>query len=331
LKQREFEERNRLLYVAMTRPRDRLYVAGYRGVREPPPDCWYRLIEGALRPRMAAAQSADGREILRYESPQTAVPEQRRGDAAAADTALAPPEWALRRAPREVQLAIPLAPSRLAPLETDDSGEAVEPTRPARAEPAGVPPRLGADAHRFMRGTLSHALLEHLPNLPAAGRAAAAKVFLDTRARELPARTRTGIATEVLAVLADPAFAPIFGPGSRPEVPIVAAIPRPGGGLPLKLTGQIDRLLATDHEVLIVDYKTNRPPPLVAAAVADTYLLQLAAYRLAIAAIYPHRQIRAAIIWTDGCRLMELPSPMLDAAERRLWSLDIAELAAAHS
>ena len=42
------EERNRLLYVALTRARDRLYVAGFEGRNPPPPDCWYNLIRDGL-------------------------------------------------------------------------------------------------------------------------------------------------------------------------------------------------------------------------------------------------------------------------------------------
>ncbi|MEL6423510.1 MAG: double-strand break repair helicase AddA [Pseudomonadota bacterium] len=38
-------EYRRLLYVAMTRARDRLYIAGYRGKNSPPKDCWYHLIQ----------------------------------------------------------------------------------------------------------------------------------------------------------------------------------------------------------------------------------------------------------------------------------------------
>ncbi len=49
--QAEAHERNRLLYVALTRARDRLYVAGFEGRGAPPPDCWYNLVrEGARRP-----------------------------------------------------------------------------------------------------------------------------------------------------------------------------------------------------------------------------------------------------------------------------------------
>ena len=51
----------------------------------------------------------------------------------------------------------------------------------------------------------------------------------------------------------------------------------------MQLTGQIDRLVDLGDEVLIVDYKTNRPPPTNVGQVAAAYLFQLAAYRLALA------------------------------------------------
>ena len=49
----------------------------------------------------------------------------------------------------------------------------------------------------------------------------------------------------------------------------------------------------------------------------EAYLLQLAAYRLAVALVYPGRQVRAALLWTDGPRLMEVPAALLDAALMR--------------
>ena len=48
VKQADTEERNRLLYVALTRARDRLYVAGFEGVQKPAADCWYNLIKEGL-------------------------------------------------------------------------------------------------------------------------------------------------------------------------------------------------------------------------------------------------------------------------------------------
>ncbi len=174
---------------------------------------------------------------------------------------------------------------------------------------------------------MTHALLEHLPSLPPNTWEKAATSFVASRAAALPRRGRAAIVTEALAILRDDVFAPIFTADSRAEIPIVAEIPRPGGrGPPLRLTGQIDRLAIVDHTVLIVDYKTNRPPPVEVGAVSDAYLLQLAAYRLAIGVIFPEHKVRAAILWTDGARLMEIPSRVLDGAAERLWKIDPSSL-----
>jgi ATP-dependent helicase/nuclease subunit A len=72
----------------------------------------------------------------------------------------------------------------------------------------------------------------------------------------------------------------------------------------------------------LVDYKTNRPPPTDVAAIAPAYLFQLAAYRLALAQIYPGKTVRAAILWTDGARLMPIPDAMLDEYAAKLWTLE---------
>ncbi len=70
-----------------------------------------------------------------------------------------------RRAPREPGIAIPLTPSRLAPLDVDGDGEPVETPpspldSPRRAPPPGT--TVGGP-NRFLRGTITHALLQHLP------------------------------------------------------------------------------------------------------------------------------------------------------------------------
>jgi len=197
----------------------------------------------------------------------------------------------------------------------------------ADADPPISGPSALADESRFLRGTLIHALLEHLPTLPQSSWTAAAEAFVAARAEKLPRAVRNGIVTETLAVLREPAFAALFGPDSRPEVAIAAEVPRPSGkGPALRLTGKLDRLARDGDTVLIVDYKTNRPPPDSADRVADAYLLQLAAYRLCVGRIFPSLAVRAAILWTDGPRIMEIPQAILDAYQARLWELDTANL-----
>ena len=158
-------------------------------------------------------------------------------------------------------------------------------------------------------------------------RQAAATGFVARRGADLSAKARASIVRETLAILDSAGFAPLFASASRAEVPISAVLPRPNGkGPALRLSGQIDRILVTASEVMIIDYKTNRPPPLEIDGVAPAYLYQLAAYALALQEIYPGHQLRAALLWTDGPRLMEIPAEMLRDYGLRLWKLDTGDL-----
>ena len=133
-------------------------------------------------------------------------------------------------------------------------------------------------------------------------------------------KASVSIVAEVLAILENGEFAALFGPGSRAEVPIAGMLPHPAGRGPvLPITGQIDRLVALDREIMILDYKTNRPPPARPDEVPAAYVEQLAAYRLVLRGVFPDRPIRAAILWTDGPRLMPLPSTLLERHQDGLW------------
>ena len=325
----EAHERHRLLYVAMTRARDRLYIAGFEGKKGRAKGCWYEIIEQELSGALIEVTHADGTRVRRVSEAQSAPPQPPRHAIAGETAAAALPAWAKRAVPREPGLTIPLAPSRLEAYAPDETGEPLpaQPRGKAHDEPAMPSPIAATDAGRFLRGTLTHALLQHLPTLPAASWPTAAKGFIERRGDALPARARAEIVKETLAILTDPAFAALFGPESRAEVPIVARLPNPKPqGAALKLIGQIDRLVDTGDDILIVDYKTNRPPPKKVEGVAKAYLFQLAAYRLALAEIYPGRAVRAALLWTEAPRIMQLPDDVLDQYATLLWDLDVSVL-----
>lgn len=128
-----------------------------------------------------------------------------------------------------------------------------------------------------------------------------------SRAAGADARSRGAgaLARETLAVLEDPAFAPLFGPGSLAEVPVVGLVGEQA------VAGQIDRLVVLRDEVLIVDYKTLRPPPTDESEIPEAYLRQLALYAAAVSKIWPDRPVRAALLWTDGPRLMGVSHALL--------------------
>jgi len=315
----ESEERNRLLYVAMTRARDRLYVAGFETKSGRGQGCWYDLIEEALRDVCETKETEDGRTVLRYACPQSVPPEEPRNEATRLTSPEPLPDWAKRKAPREPATTFPLSPSRLAQLETDEIGDPLV-TRTSAPSMVSPSPLALSSEYRFLRGTLTHALLEHLPSFPADRWADTARSFIALRGESLPENVRAGIVDEILSILRDSQFGSLFGPDSRAEVPVAADIPDPNGRRPsLRITGQIDRLVRLPGEVLLLDYKTNRPPPQEPEEVPKAYLLQLVAYRLVIDQVFPTLPVRAAILWTDGARLMPIPPNLLDSHEVLLW------------
>jgi ATP-dependent helicase/nuclease subunit A len=153
---------------------------------------------------------------------------------------------------------------------------------------------------RFKRGLLVHRLLQTLPELPVGDREGMARRFLSLPMHRLSSEEQDEIRNETLAVLGHPDFAAIFGPGSQAEVPLVGLVEGHA------LSGQIDRLVVEKNRVLVVDFKTLRPPPATEAEVPPLYLRQLALYRAALGRIYPGRQIRCALLWTEGPRLMPI-------------------------
>jgi ATP-dependent helicase/nuclease subunit A len=282
--QRQDEEYRRLLYVALTRAEDRLYIAGYQGRKEISDTCWYRLVE----PAFADAEALpDGTRVLM--NAQTAPVRSETAKEAAAPARSPLPDWARQMAAAEAAPSKPLAPSR-----------------PDEEEPAVKSPLAGDDRARFARGNIMHRLLEALPGLPRAQWPAAMRRFLARPAFALSARQQEDFAAEITAVLEHPEFAPIFGPGSRAEVPLVGL-----AGASTVMAGQIDRLLVTEDAVLVVDYKTNRPPPQDAADVPPIYLRQMGAYLDLLSRIYPGRRVSGALLWTDGPRLMPLAPALL--------------------
>jgi len=139
-------------------------------------------------------------------------------------------------------------------------------------------------------------------------RADSAQNYLDAQS-DLTEDQRKEIAKEALDVMS--IFADkVFISGSLAEVDV--ADYRNGGTIPRR----IDRLVVTDHEVLIVDYKTDREPPDKVEDVPRRHLSQMATYRTFLQEIYPDRPVRCALLWTHEPHLMTLPDDLLDAALR---------------
>jgi ATP-dependent helicase/nuclease subunit A len=125
----------------------------------------------------------------------------------------------------------------------------------------------------------------------------------------VPAGEAERIADEVLAVMAHPDLAPLFGPDSRAEVPLTGVV---GDKI---IGGLVDRLAVLPDQVLVADFKTNRKPPVLLKDTPVMYLRQMASYRAVLRAIFPGRAVRCALIWTREARVTILPDESLDQHE----------------
>jgi ATP-dependent helicase/nuclease subunit A len=187
--------------------------------------------------------------------------------------------------------------------------------RPARSEfVARTDPQATAARDR---GRLVHRLLQSLPDIAPESRAEVAARYLEAFAPKLSADDRAALAVESIAVIGDPAFADAFAAGSRAEVEIAGRVTLAGGG-EAAVAGRVDRLAVSDRDVLIVDYKTNRPAPTALADVPEGYIAQLALYRALLRRLYPGKIVAAALLWTDRPALMAIPDDMLNRAESTL-------------
>ena len=286
-------EYRRLLYVAMTRARDRLYISGWETKKGRAEGCWYDLMAPAIQALGKEETTPEGETLWRLSAPQTEKPDGVKTSPPAPDTE-SPPDWALAPPRPEPEPSRPLAPSR-----------------PSDDDPSVISPLGEDDGARFKRGLLIHRLLQSLPDLPESERKAAARAFLDRPALGLGKAEADEMLREALRVLTDPEHRGLFGPGSLAEVPVTGTIGAEGS---LRtLSGQVDRLLVTEDAVTVIDYKTNRPPPQTEDQVAPVYLRQMASYREVLRRVYPDRPVHAVLLWTAGPRLMPLSNEILDA------------------
>ncbi|MHC1547343.1 double-strand break repair helicase AddA [Phyllobacterium sp. K27] len=310
LKTRSEEEYRRLLYVGMTRAEDRLIVCGYRGSRQAP-DTWHGLVEAALgdksEPMQHPVESVIAKRYRLTEHTPTVPIEP---ELALEPRVLPfPPTYRIPM-PREAGLPRPLAPSGVSVLiEPDDEAPLVTGS-PVLVTDGKNP------SFAIRRGTVIHALLQTLPDIPDEQRMQAAQRYLSRAAYDWEPEEIEKALNSVFDVLNSADFAPVFAEGSLAEVAIM-------GTLHIRskdhaVSGVIDRLAVSENRVVIVDYKTNRPPPQDMSKVPDAYIAQLALYRKLLEPLYPGKTVEAALLFTEGPYLINIPAEAMQSALERL-------------
>jgi ATP-dependent helicase/nuclease subunit A len=284
----EEKERERLLYVAMTRAQTWLVVCG---AGDPANAEWHqRVAEGidGLSPRVIDTPTGPGRRFQHGTWETGAM-----NSARTAEPPLAAPAWLTARAPLVPEAPRPLSPSDL-------GGAKALPGDAAFDEEAAL-----------RRGRQVHRLLEHLPAYPKPDWPRIAPALLAHGEDAASPGEAAALLAEVARILTTPDLEPLFGPDSLAEAPLTCDLPA-FPGRPLR--GTVDRLVVAPDRVLAVDFKTNAVVPATSDDVPEGIRRQMGAYAAALALVYPGRGIDTAILWTRTATLMTLPHEMVMAA-----------------
>lgn len=285
-KQHDYAEYCRQLYVAMTRAEERLYVCGAVNYKDTKPETWYSIVKSGLADVAApfAMGNGEGLRLGRVPAPRKTTVKQ-------ADKNDWDFSFLQRALPPEPEPSRPLAPSHMA----DD-------------DPAATSP---LEDKTYSRGRLIHALLQHLPQVSPVDRQDRARRLAYTYAYQMTENEIESATQEAFAVLTHPDLAFLFMPEGLAEVPVTGTVDI--RGRLVTVSGQIDRLVL-DEDIWVIDYKTSRNPPQKVDDTPPAYLRQMALYRLLLAAMYPGKTIRTALVWTAAGRLTPIPPGLLDAA-----------------
>jgi ATP-dependent helicase/nuclease subunit A len=286
---RDLEEHWRLLYVAMTRAEEHLFIGGALRPKQIPngmgPKCWHVQIDAALQ--NMDTQLEDGARVLRHVE---AVKSSKKRGNALEKWSGALPDWATKAAAEESKPPRPLAPSA---IEVADAETHPPPSDEMRAA--------------ARRGVNLHSLFERLPLVMPDERRHAADRWLENAAGVADPHDRAELIDAAMSVIERPDFAHIFAPDALAEAPLAGVV---NGRV---IAGAVDRLLVTETEVLVVDFKTGRRVPKSADGVSRHHKAQMGAYAAVLAGMFPGRTIRAALLYTNEAKLIELPWSMLEA------------------
>ena len=267
----------RLLYVALTRSREHLVVTGIKK-RGEATRTWHHVVEQALE-RIGAVRQEDGRLV--HETHGSAKLGRARRKVTVTPSL---PDWIHRPPPPESRPPRPLAPSALAEDELP------------------YPPPNPGELDAARRGTLLHRLFERLPDVIPDRRREAALAWLERNAGIGDAQLRESLADLACSIIGDPDHLDLFGPGSLAEAPIAATLP--DGRV---IAGAVDRLLVEEDRVRLVDFKTGSQVPESAESLPRSHRLQMEAYRDALRVIFPGRPVEAALLYTAGPKIIDLP------------------------
>ena len=285
---KEQEERNRLLYVAMTRAEDRLIICGALPAnrKKLSDKDWYQQAFSAFESNALSHADSKGdgeRKSYFLTNSQTDKPSE------------SDDEYKEEKMPHSYE-NIDWIFKKIEDKKTTETNKKTKASTLVFLHPLStIQPRKKA----MERGTLIHKLLEFLPDIEKEKRESLGAKYLANYAQEFLETDRTKILNDVLELMENPEFSMCFDAGSRAEVSIEGIIDGE------KIVGQIDRLFVQNDNVYIVDYKTGTSPE-ITEKIPDSYVKQMQHYKELVAQIYPSKQIKCALLWVENLKFLKM-------------------------
>lgn len=268
LEKAKTEEYHRLLYVALTRASDRLYICGWENKTKAKQGNWYDLIINSI------PYKPDPDGVIRISSTQLSDPKNSK-ESAESPSIPPLPAFIFQTPHPEEMRPHPISPSKQTTEEKDQTASILTPDL----------------AYALRRGQFIHKLLQYLPEIPPQDRL---KVAHRLKPEDI------SIPENLFNLFENPDFQELFSNQSIAEVPIVGTIDNQ------LVSGQIDRLVVLENEVLIIDFKTNRRVPTSPDKVPLIYKNQMDTYKRLIKNIFPDKIVRTFLLWTETLVFMEL-------------------------
>lgn len=267
MKNESEEEYLRLLYVAITRAENELYICDCkRGQQEAKENCWYEILKQALIGLGAKTETNENfEENILYIGDKNVFEKSNKTN----------------EINKENQGEINSIISILG--ETKEQKKEAKIINPSIYYSENIIAKPHENSDNIQKGKLVHKLLEILPETKEDDRAKIADFYLKK------SQFKDEIKKIVFDILNNKEFQYLFGKNSKAEVAVFGKV---GNDI---ISGQIDRLTITNDKIFIIDYKNTNNLP---SKVPEKYKKQLELYKILLEKIYQNRVVECYILWT---------------------------------
>ncbi len=276
------DEYLRLLYVAMTRAENELYIAGSGSTNDE--ECWYNLVRKSVADKCRKTEFFDEKnhqlDVDNFEivNEVLVIGEQELNF-----------KKGLQNQSCHESYKIPAAVI----LKTNSQNFDTSTSSVRRfAQTAEGEERINQISSSQIKGKLIHKILETFGKNYQSSKKWLAEIAQKIIDREefLSAKEKTAISDEILKFLTSEHFEKLFSGEIKCEVEIA-------GNSEVR---RIDLLVEKENEVLIIDYKSEETLP---DKIPQHYIAQLKTYANLVQKIYPQKKIVTAIFWVKFLQL----------------------------